>query len=209
MGGWGSGRTNGRQLVEHGLALDLRMLMRRGWVKDGTVGDSRLPISTGQGRCVVIGLHYDLVDPHKAFLWLKYTSASSTNDPVKVYQLIPLTFTEPNFGGRRWWMVCPYEGRRVAKLHMPPGGDRFASREEGQLVYQSQRQGERGRAFERLFRLQRKLGCDERWGAEPERPKGMWSSTFEAYLKEYCVLDARCGELTDLMVAQMKKAHGL
>lgn len=182
--------------------------MRRGWVKDGTTGESRLRLSTGPGRFVKIRLYYDLVDPHEAFLRLQYAPAADKNEPVMADQHIALTFTEPNFGGRRWWMVCPSGGGRVAKLYVPPGCDRFASREEWHLVYQSQRQGERARAFERLFRLQRKLGCVERWGAEPERPKGMWRSTFEAFLRAYRKLDAQCGDLMDLWVAQMKKDHG-
>ncbi len=105
-------------------------------------------------------------------------------------------------------MVCSYDGRRTVKLHLPPGGDCFASREEWQLAYQSQSQDGRGRAFERLFRLQRKLGCDQRWGVEPSRPKGMWRSTFRAHLREYRKLDAHCGDVTDAWMARVRKDYG-
>jgi len=182
--------------------------MRRGWIRQGRKGNGRLRLFTGPGRCALIRLSYDLVDPYEAFLRLNYTSAIAANERVNVDQRVPLTFTEPHFGGRRWWMICPYGGRRVAKLLLPPGGNRFASREEWQLVYLSQCQGERARAFERLFRLQRKLGCDERWGAEPSRPKGMWHSTFKGFLQEYRDLDTHCGDVTDLWVAQFRERHG-
>ena len=46
-----------------------------------------------------------------------------------VRQTVRLTFTRPNYGGKRWWMLCPVSGRRVGKLYLPPGGDVFASRQ--------------------------------------------------------------------------------
>ena len=41
---------------------------------------------------------------------------------------VRLVTTEPTYGGRRWWFLCPLarqDGgppRRVAKLYLPPGG---------------------------------------------------------------------------------------
>ena len=56
---------------------------------------------------------------------------------------VPLETTRPNYGGRRWWFRCPANGRRVAKLHSPPGGDIFASRRAYGLAYRNQRADER------------------------------------------------------------------
>ena len=36
--------------------------------------------------------------------------------------IVRLVSTRPNYGGHRWWFVCPLMGRRAAKLYLPPGG---------------------------------------------------------------------------------------
>jgi hypothetical protein len=51
----------------------------------------------------------------------------------------------------------------------------------------------RDRAFEKLFRLQKKLGCEQGWEAGLYRPRGMHRHTFERHLKRYGELDERCG----------------
>jgi hypothetical protein len=109
-----------------------------------------------------------------------------------VRQHVHLSFTEPNYGGRRWWMHCPITGRRVRKLYKPLGGDRFACRQAWRLVYQSQHDAHRDRAFEKLFRLQRKLGSERGFDAGLQRRKGMWNRTYERHLDEYERLTGFC-----------------
>ena len=54
---------------------------------------------------------------------------------------VRLVTTKPNYGGRRWWFICPLvrrDGgppRRVAKLYLPSGGKYFGSREAYGLTY--------------------------------------------------------------------------
>ena len=117
-------------------------------------------------------------------------------------QTVSLCHTQPNYGGKRWWMICPYRGNRVGKLYLPPGGDRFASRKAWRLAYQSQRDAHRDRPFERLFRLQKRLGCEQGWGNVIQRPKGMWHRTFERHWEEFLELD-------DLCAVQMMATIGL
>lgn len=55
---------------------------------------------------------------------------------------INLTSTPCRYGGRRWWFKCTasknglYCGRRVATLHLAPGGKYFACRHCYNLTYQ-------------------------------------------------------------------------
>jgi len=208
MGGMGSGRCGAHHhLVEHSLILDLPLLVRRGRVLDGHKGSGRLCFAEGGEPCLIVNFLYDLTDPYHAWLGLKFTRVFYGGDRREIMQLVPLKFTEPNFGGRRWWMICPSGGRRVAKLYLPPGGDTFACREAWGLVYESQRQNERERVFGRLSRLQRKLGCEQRWGAEPTRPKGMWWRTFERLCREYLDIDARCAAQIEGTLAQLRSRH--
>lgn len=193
MGGYGSGRCAARPAVEDGLTINLPLMMRRGWIKDGSRRDyGSLTWSTNGTQRANINYSYDMTDPGSAFLRLKYTRTPYGKEQEAVDQLVRLTFTEPNYGGRRWWFICPYSGKRATKLYMPPGGDRFAGRAAWRLGYRSQRVAHRDRPFEKLFRLQRKLGGHEGWEAGLFRPKGMWQRTYEAHLDRYEVLQAQC-----------------
>jgi hypothetical protein len=56
---------------------------------------------------------------------------------------VRLTTTKPNYGGLRWWFLCPLvrpDGgpqRRVVKLYLPSGAKYFGSREGYGLTYTS------------------------------------------------------------------------
>ena len=56
---------------------------------------------------------------------------------------VRLVTTKPNYGGHRWWFICPIvrrDGgppRRVAKLYLPSGSKYFGSREAYALTYTS------------------------------------------------------------------------
>lgn len=202
MGGIGSGRSSTRSLVEHSATIDLPLMMKRGWVRDGQRGTFSLRFKqTGES----IKLFYDLLDPHEACLELNYRQFCSAHVQPEVAQYIPLTFTEPHYGGRRWWMIC--DGQRVAKLYLPPSGRSFGTSAAWQLAYASQRADSVSRAFSRLSRAQRKLGCEERWGVEPSRPKGMWRSKFDRLFAEYREADARCSMLMEGVVSEFKDRH--
>lgn len=53
--------------------------------------------------------------------------------------LVPLVKTGCNYGGGRWWFLCPTLTcrKRVAKLYLPPSSERFACRSCHQLTYES------------------------------------------------------------------------
>ena len=72
----------------------------------------------------------DLSDRARASLRLSFEV-----DGLPIHQHVRLTCTEPPF---RWWFVCPSKDTRVAKLYLPPGARRFASRKAHGLVYQCQ-----------------------------------------------------------------------
>lgn len=55
----------------------------------------------------------------------------------KLGQVVQLTSTRPNYGGLRWWYLCPRCGARCAKLYLPPGSGWFACRGCHNLTYAS------------------------------------------------------------------------
>lgn len=192
MGGFGSGRHSGWPTVEQGLTLDLARLIRKGWVRDGSMGNGSLNWTSNGDPRATIGYSFNLIDPDSASITLHYTWTPRGSEPRDIKQRINLTWTRPHYGGRRWWFFCPSNGRRVAKLHLPPGGGKFASRRAWRLPYRSQRSTKRDRPFDRLFRLQQKLGSDAGWEAGLYRPKGMHHRTFDRHFERYLELDTQC-----------------
>lgn len=191
MGGWGSGQQGGRPLAETSLRIDIAWMIRTGHAVPGSILKSSLHWSANGEPTASIGYTANMVDPENAWLELRYSRGSGgTRETVE--QNVRIVSTIPNYGGKRWWMICPYRHGRAGKLYLPAGGDRFASRAAWRIGYRSQRQASHDRPFEALFRLQRKLGCEAGWEQPIYRPKGMWRRTFERHETRYYDLDDRC-----------------
>lgn len=180
------------------LRIDLAWMLRTGRAREGWQSSGSLHWSCGGRPSGSIGYTAYMDEPGNERLELKYTRGSEP-DRESVNQTVRLCHTQPNYGGKRWWMVCPYRGVRVGKLYLPSGGDRFASRQAWRLGYKSQRESRQDRAFSRLNRLQVKLGSREGYEAGLRRPKGMWQRTYERHLDEYWRLEHKC----DLEMARM------
>lgn len=193
MGGYGSGRTGGNPIAEHCLQIDICWMLREGKAREGerTAGDLQWSFC-GQPSCSITYL-CDLIDLHDAKLILKF-SRDAGSGAVRVLQYIPLRFTVPYFGGRRWWMVCPVEHIPVAKLYMPINGHHFASRKALCLGYRSQRIAPADTPLERLFRIEAKFGRERGCVGRPVRPMGMWQRTFDRHMAEYDKLSKQVGE---------------
>lgn len=191
MGGLNSGRYGGRPVVEDCLTLDLNRMLRADQLRDGQVESGVLSWTRGGEPAGSIHYRGDMADPDNAELWLDYRRR--VDDAWEaVEQRVRLESTRPAYGGRRWWMLCPYQGHRVTKLHLPPGGDRFASRRAWRLGYRLQRQTARDQLFTRLHTLQAKLGCTHGYDEWPDRPKGMWHRTYERHMERYEPLQVEC-----------------
>lgn len=202
MGGWGSGRYGGRPTADASLRIDLAWMLRTGKARDGAWTSGSLTWTCGGQPSGSIGYQAIMQEPGRERLELCYTRGSG-DDAERVSQTVRLCNTVPNYGGKRWWMICPYRGIRVGKLYLPPGGDRFASRHAWRLGYQCQRDAARDRPFERLFRLQKKLGCHQGWEAGLQRPKGMWKRTFDRHMEHYLELDEECAMEMASMMARL------
>lgn len=188
MGGFGSGRRGGRPKADSSLRIDIAWMVRNGRAKDGAHISGTLHWTRGGQPSGTIGYRAIMTDPGNERLELSY-SRGSGNNQEQVKQTVRLCFTRPHYGGKRWWMICPYRGIRVGILYLPPGGDRFASRQAWRLGYHIQRLASHERASERLFRLQRKLGGEMGLEAFPTRPKGMWHRTWQRHLLRFWELE--------------------
>lgn len=162
MGGFGSGRSGGRPIVEHGLTLDFDWLRRKGQ-RSGSLHWSCNGEETGS-----IGYRLDL---DGELLTLNYLAGEERE---QVEQRIRLTFTEPPFGGRRWWMLCPVTGERCLRLHSGWGYHRFASRKALGLAYASQSEDRMDRALRRGRKALARLGGSGDLDEAHYLPKPKW-----------------------------------
>ena len=133
MGGYGSGwQGPKRATVEDSLVLSVSALMRAGALVPGErMGGLWGWTYEGEDRPhAIVGYEADLTEPDDPWLRLRYHVGGE-----RVECMVRLVTTRPNYGGRRWWFLCPLVGRRVAKLYLPPGGGLFGSREAYGLTY--------------------------------------------------------------------------
>lgn len=208
MGGFGSGRYSGKPIAEYCLSIDLAWMLRRGFAIAGQHTQGNLNWTRNGQPSADISYTCDMRDSEAGELVLRFTTGASRGDPKHHVQRIRLSYTMPNLGGRRWWLHCPVNGARVRKLYVPPGGDIFASRKAWRLGYHSQRIAARDRSFEALFKLQRRLGCDQGWEMPIRRPKGMHHRTFARLEDEYWRLDERCNRAMAPVVAKLMQRWG-
>jgi hypothetical protein len=201
MGGWGSGRQYGAPVAEECLRVDLPWMLRNGRAVPGLHRGGTLSWNCGGEPSGSISYQANLIDPDNASLILTYKRGTGS-EAEEVRQEILLTCTKPNYGGRRWWMICPYRGHRVSILYKPGNGDRFASRKAWRVQYKSQRIANRDKPFEALYRIQKRLGCQEGWELPIRRPKGMWHRT-------YAKLEDRFYQLNDECTLHMMAMVGL
>jgi len=177
MGGWNSGRRGGLPTVEDGLRLDLADLMRKGVVRLGQANSGSLAwtyVGTGEKRAS-IGYETKCFDYSSASVRLTY-NVNGTSMDYRIW----LERTPCNFGGFRWWWLCPRSGQRVRVLCLPPGETMFVARAVYRLPYESQRRSPIDGTHDRLRRLYRKLGGTYRYFEDPipARPKGMHHRTY-------------------------------
>ena len=88
----------------------------------------------------------------ESFVRFYYTVTKRSSGQKTDYDYkVALTTTPCNFGGVRYWFICPlskngiYCGRRVAKLYSPPGANYYGCRHCYDLSYESRNECRLGR----------------------------------------------------------------
>jgi hypothetical protein len=94
--------------------------------------------------------------------WLRLTYTLTASQEALDYR-IRLATTRPQFGGMRWWFICPLIvngapcSRRVGKLYFPPGARYYGCRHCYRLAYTSCQESHK---FDGLYRhMAGNLGC--------------------------------------------------
>jgi hypothetical protein len=181
MGGFGSGRHGGTVTAEGTASYVLSI-------------KSLLP-TFQMGQCLTRGIKFDgtfpvlltvdLRNEWNCFVELIHLTRDAREGDRMVTGRVQLTRTEPTYGGRRWWFLCPRTGRRTPKLFLPNGGWHFRSRQAYGLGYACQREERADRLRRRAAKLNRQLGGEgwDTWETPPDKPKWMRWRTHETKLK--------------------------
>jgi len=139
MGGFGSGAWsdyyNRKTSVELCKAISTKTLKDYGFFADNISGEIVWRNDFGD-RIGAVNIR-SVLDGQINTKWIEISGISA------VHHKIELTATVCNFGGLRYWFLCPavkngvYCGNRVAKLFLPTGGQVFGCRQCYDLTYQS------------------------------------------------------------------------
>lgn len=185
---------DGRPLVEDCLALDLAWLMRLATIREGQAGTGDVRWSVNGDVIGALRFQLDLRQQNRPQLILQFNVRNAENSAAPMHQAIALSALPQNFGGVRWWMICPSTGARVRKIYFPPQGVRFAGRKAHGLSYRVERLTRFDRPFEKLFRAQRYLSGAQGLGLPLARPKGMWRKTFARHIGKVEKHDLACAD---------------
>ncbi|MBX2992122.1 MAG: hypothetical protein KF749_13280 [Bacteroidetes bacterium] len=139
------GRHGWRPVVEDGLKLDIYRLQKQKILRQGYWSLQWTNTVTGEKRASIS--YY--VDLASYFITLCYTSTTFEGEKVNVNDKVRLEATSTNFGGERFWFMCPRCSRRCAKLYLPSGAIHFRCRVCYNLTYESSNESHK---FDGLFR---------------------------------------------------------
>lgn len=141
MGGYGSSRWGWRSkktTVEECRNLDVTRWQREGIIAPDAQGAGGWTWRDAQTLETRASISYAVrTGADAGQVSLSYTVTPAQGDKVPVTETVPLVTTRPNFGGLRWWFLCPRCRRRVGKLYMAPGAVRFLCRVCHGLTYRS------------------------------------------------------------------------
>jgi hypothetical protein len=182
-----------RPHIEAALRLDIDRLRSSGALRDDARGGWAW--YDGDGETVASVSYATERDDESGTLTLAYSQTDHETDERKHIECyIRLSSLPLNYGGQRWYMHCPYTGRRALKLYKFNGIEQFCHRTAIRPLptYAIQRVSGGDRVMAQRWAIRRKLGdnLSDLFG-EPLKPKWMRWATFERYAKRDAELAAR------------------
>ncbi|MBT7039973.1 MAG: hypothetical protein HN921_09020 [Bacteroidetes bacterium] len=158
MGGYGSGQRYGyvKRLVEDGYTFSISTIQENVKVIDLNGGKHFGSISCSIGGERKANMIYVIQKEDILEVEVSYTITDKLTQDRKVIEYpIRIETTNPNFGGKRYWFLCPLivDGNpclnHVGKLYLPPGSQYFGCRKCHDLTYTSCRESHK---WDSMFR---------------------------------------------------------
>ncbi|MGH8118344.1 MAG: hypothetical protein ACREPY_18425 [Rhodanobacteraceae bacterium] len=184
-GGW-------RPHLESALCLDVRKMFRVRALQPGCQTSGAWQWTRDGEKAASIGYRATLGDA-SGTLTLDYT-ATVGDERNSITCTIALESLPCHYGGRRWFVRCPYTHRRAWKLYKWASIEWFCCREavKPRPTYASQRVGGSDRIMAQRWALRRKLRDDySDLLGDPMKPKWMRWRTFDRYAARDAELASR------------------
>jgi hypothetical protein len=178
VGGYGSGRRGGAVTAEatNSYVIDISSL--RASLQKGQALIATLPFDSGRFPVLIT---VDASITENVFVDLFHRTRDEREGARMVRDRVRLMWTAPNYGGRRWWFLCPRTAHQTTRLFLPNGGWHFWSRQAYGLGYACQREDRFSRLQRRAAKLNWQFGGEgwSTWADPPEKPKWMRWRTYE------------------------------
>ena len=195
-----------RPHIESALCISVRDFFSRAGIKPSCWASGTWTWSSYGEKIGAVGYAINLGND-SGELRLTY-NWSSDNGPQDVECVVRLSSKPLHYGGRRWYMHCPYTGRRCLKLYKFGSIEKFCCRTAIRPLptYASQRVGGTDRIFLQRWALRRRMGDDfsDLFG-EPYRPKGMHWHTFQRYADRDAELERREGGYVQRLIQRLER----
>ena len=206
MGGYGSGRYGARPTSEAtgSFVLDMHAFTQAR-IRPGLLGKAKLQFGEEE---FAVELEIDTRGPGDGHIRFEHETRSTQEDPRPIRYTVYLTTTRPHYGGRRYWFICPADGRRVTKLFLPRDAHQFLSRQAFRLGYACQRESRRHRLERKVRKLCRALGGDGDELEAPDKPTGMHWRTYERKVAAWVDAAERADAVLALSLAPLLRRVG-
>lgn len=176
-------KSRQRVCLEQGLRLDLNKLRHQGLVRPGAkIGPNVIRwLYTYSGEQIASGLiTANMEGSYEGWLRLQLGNLD---------QWIILVPRPRHFGGYQWYFMCPVMNRRCSVVWMPPGANRFCSRQtwRRQVAYASQFETPVDRAYRGQAKIKSRLIADlgpDEWDLPP-KPKWMRWHTYNHHEEKF------------------------
>jgi len=173
-GGW-------RPHIEGALRLNLSILLQGGFIAPNSQRGGVLEWKNRDSEVLASLKYASNLSSSDGRLVLGYQDGDRPRETVCV---IPLSTTPLHFGGRRWWMHCPYTHRRATLLYKFGPIEFFCHRTAIKPLptYASQRVSGVDRILDQRWRIRRRLADDfSSLFDHPLKPKRMRWRTFQRH----------------------------
>ena len=142
-----------KDTVEESRSVSISFLKKHGYFSEPCSMSGRIFWKNYYGEeTSSIGITVSTLDDVGCFVRFYYTVIDrKTGEKTDYDYKVALTTTPCNFGGVRYWFICPlsrngvYCGRRVAKLYLAPGANYYGCRHCYNLSYESRNECRLGR----------------------------------------------------------------
>ena len=197
-------RARQRACLNQGLKLDLNKLRRQGLVRPGArLGPAGIRWNSAYWGEIASGfITANMEGRYEGWLRIQIGDLD---------QRIILVPRPRHFGGHQWYFVCPVMNRDCSVVWLPPGANRFCSREKWgprRVAYASQFADPDNRAHLGQAKIRARLIGDldpDEWDLPP-KPKGMRWRTYNRYVERYDAYEATLEyEIAELMAKFLSK----